>query len=403
MVRTLLSATLVVLYFSVPLEHALPEVEQYHEAVSPELVPISPAELSLVDEVTAAFEEVGKTVPLYDPNITLACKQLCRVLDCTDMDAVQAWEPRTIQFTLRKFGITDSFYFPVIARVEAPEDAQELLLDLVSNELQSLGVNRFGLALDLEDSRMFAAVFTRRLAQLGPFPRSVEPGSTHLLWGALSPGVRNPVLILAMPDDGTLQTSPRESKDLFWNQLYFPDEPGEYLVELLVSQDGPQVANLFPVYVGVEPPRFPVFKIYPGVEETADIAALEGQVMGLLNREREKRQLKKCVVSRQLTESARAYSKSMARAARLSHALPRHDDATPSYTENISLSTSVTAAHANLMASPSHRRNIISSDARYCGVGVATVDKGEAGTLLYITQRFCHQDPARQPRQNSTP
>ncbi len=252
MVRTLLSATLVVLYLSVPLEQPLPEVEQYHQAIAPETVPISAAELALVDEVTAAFVEVGNDAPLYDPNITLACAQLCRVLDCTDMDAVQAWEPQTIQFTLRKFGITDSFYFPVIARVEAPEEARNLLLDLVSNELKSLGVNRFGLALDLEDRRMFVAVFTRRLAQLGPFPRSVDPGSTHLLWGALSPGVRNPVLILAMPDDGTLQTSPRESSDLFWNQLYFPEEPGEYLVELLVSQDGPQVANLFPVYVGIE-------------------------------------------------------------------------------------------------------------------------------------------------------
>ena len=388
MVRSLISATLVVLYFSVPQEQLLPTVERYHDAVSIDEVPVSSQEMELMDAVTSAFVSTGKAPPQYDPNITLACKQLCRVLDCTDIDAVQAWEPQTIQFTLRAFGITDSFYFPVIARVEDPGEAEQLLVDLVSNELQSLGVNRFGLALDLEDRRMFAAVFTRRLVQLGPFPKQVEPGTTHLLWGGLAEGVRNPVFILAMPGDATLQTTPRVSKGLIWNQVYFPEEPGEYIVELLVQQDGPQVASLFPVYVGMTPPRYPVFKMYPGIEETSDPTEVETQVLALLNRERAKRQLPECTLNEKLARSSRAYSRTMARQGRLSHVLARGDDGLLEYTENISLSTSVHAAHANLMASPSHRHNIIDADARFCGVGVAAVDKGDSGTLLYITQRF---------------
>jgi hypothetical protein len=395
MVRSFISATLVVLYFSVPQDQLLPTVERYHDAVAIEEVPVTAEEVELMDAVTSAFETTGKTPPLYDPNITLACKQLCRVLDCTDMDAVQAWEPQTIQFTLRTFGITDSFYFPVIARVEAQGEAEELLLDLVSNELQSLGVNRFGLALDLEDRRMFAAVFTRRLIQLGPFPRQVEPGTTHLLWGGMSEGVSKPVFILSMPGDAILQTTPRISKGLIWNQVYFPDDPGEYLVELMVQQDGPQVASLFPVYVGMNPPRFPVFKLYPGIEETSDPVEAEAQVLALVNRERSKRQMPGCVANHKLSRSSRSYSTRMARQARLSHALTRYDDGLPDYTENISLSTSVHAAHANLMASPSHRRNIIDRDAKYCGIGVAAVDKGDSGTLLYITQRFSRKDPGR--------
>lgn len=395
MVRSLISATLVVLYFSVPQGELLPTVENYHDAVSIEDVPVSSEEVELMDSVTAAFVSTGRTAPLYDPNITLACKQLCRVLDCTDMDAVQAWEPQTIQFTLRTFGITDSFYFPIIARVEERGEAQELLVDLVSNELQSLGVNRFGLALDLEDRRMFAAVFTKRLIQLGPFPRQVEPGTTHLLWGGLAEGVSNPVFILAMPGDATLQTTPRISKGLIWNQVYFPDEPGEYLVELLVHHDGPQVASLFPVYVGITPPRFPVFKLYPGIDETSDPAEVEARVLALVNRERAKRQLPACILSQRLSLSSRLYSSTMASKGRLSHVLTRRDGDLPEYTENISLSTSVHAAHANLMASPSHRRNIIDADIKYCGVGVAAVDKGDSGTLLYITQRFSRLNPGR--------
>lgn len=395
MVRSLISATLVVLYFSVPQEQLLPTVWQYHDAVSIDDVHVTSQEMELMDAVTSAFNSTGKTPPRYDPNITLACKQLCRVLDCTDMDAVQAWEPQTIQFTLRTFGITDSFYFPVIARVEDPGEAEQLLLDLVSDELQSLGVNRFGLALDLEDRRMFAAVFTRRLVQLGPFPKQVEPGTTHLLWGGLAEGVSNPVFILAMPGDGTLQTTPRISKGLIWNQVYFPDEPGEYIVELLVHQDGPQVASLFPVYVGMNPPRYPIFKIYPGIEETSDPLEVEEQVLALVNRERANRKLPECESSQRLALSSRSYSRTMARSGRLSHVLPRPDEDLPDYTENISLSTSVHAAHANLMASPSHRRNIIDADVRFCGVGVAAVDKGDSGTLLYITQRFSRRRQAR--------
>ena len=395
MVRSFISATLVVLYFSVPQDQLLPTVERYHDSVAIEDVPVTAGEVELMDAVSNAFTASGRTPPQYDPNITLACKQLCRVLDCTDMDAVQAWEPQTIQFTLRTFGITDSFYFPVVARVEEQGEAADLLVDLVSNELQSLGVNRFGLALDLEDRRMFAAVFTRRLIQLGPFPRQVEPGTTHLLWGGLAKGVTNPVFILAMPGDATLQTTPRISKGLIWNQVYFPDEPGEYLVELLVQQDGPQVASLFPVYVGMNPPRFPIFKLYPGIEETSDPAEVEKQVLALVNRERANRQLPECHLSPKLALSSRAYRGTMARHARLSHVLSREDGDLPEYTENISLSTSVHAAHANLMASPSHRRNIIDAEVRYCGVGVVAVDKGDSGTLLYITQRFSRRNPAR--------
>jgi hypothetical protein len=394
MVRTLLGAALVLLFLSIPQERPLPTVERYHETVPLAKVGVTAAEQELADVVVDVFEKSGRTAPTFDPNIALACKQLCRVLDCTDMDAVQAWEPQTIQFTLRTFGITDAFYFPLIARVEQEGEARALLTDLVQNDLDALGVNRFGLALDLEDRRMFAAVFTRRLIQLGPFPRAVDPGSTHLLWGGLLDGAEQPTFILSMPDDATLQLAPRVSKGLLWNQVYFPEEPGEYLVELLVRHDGPQVASLFPVYVGIPAPRYPVFKIYPGVTVTDNPVAIEDQVLALVNREREKRQLQPCVQSPLLAHSSRRYSRTMARAGRLSHVLERHDDDLPPYTENISLSTSVHAAHANLMASPSHRRNIIDAEVGYCGVGVATVDKGDSGLLLYITQRFS-RDAAR--------
>lgn len=394
MLKGALCAALVVLVLAYPRERERLGVDRYHEAVAYSDIGLTAPEEELTDIVEAAFGDAGRTPPQFDPNIALACKRLCEVLDCTTIEGVQAWEPQTIQFTLRTFGITDAFYFPLIAKVEGPADAGELIIELIRDDLLAMKVNRYGLALDLGDRNMFAAIFTRRLVQLGPFPRHTEPGANHLLWGGMLQDSASPVFILATPDGGVLQQTPHESKGLLWNQVYFPDEPGEYLIELLVNSDGPQVASLFPVYVGVPVPPHPVFKLFPGIDESGDAEDLERQVLVLINRERKKRGVDPCRQDTRLSFSARAYSRVMAAAGRLTHVLPKRVlPASFEYGENISLSTSLHAAHANLMASPSHRRNILDSDIRHCGVGVVVQETGASTRLLYITQRFSRIAP----------
>ena len=363
-------------------------VHKYHETVEEFRTEITHEEQVLSRRVERAFTTAGVNAPVVDPNISAACRRLCKVLDCSQVQGSATFEPQTIQFTLRRFGVTDSFFFPVVAVVRGGDDAGALLEGMVVDSLASLGVNRYGLAMD-EETGMLAAVFTKRLAQLGPFPMAAEPGTTHLLWGGLEDGASNAVFILSTPDEALFQVVPKSSRGIFWTEVYFPEQSGQYLVEILVQSDGPQVAALFPVYVGVPIPERPVFKLYPGVAQDATVAEMERQAIYLMNKERKKRSLAPLRADHKMARSARGYSLTMAEAGRLSHAL----ETTPlaqrgDLQENISLSTTLAGAHANLMASPSHRLNILDDEANFCGVGIVESKLDNGATILYMTQRF---------------
>lgn len=387
MVRLAFALLTCLLLFWSPEDAGGPPVEKYHQELPAGQERLTKAEERLSRTVADAFARKGGTVPELDWNVVAACRRLCTVLDCSQMDSGNAWEPQTIQHTLRLFGITDAFYYPLIAQIGNDQDAHDLLAGLVDEHLYSMGLNRYGLALDSETG-MLAAVFTRRLAQMGPFPRSVEPGSTHLLWGGLIGSSHSPVFMLSTPDDSFIKTVPRSSKGIFWTEVYFPEDPGAYMLEVLVHVDGPQVASLFPVYVGQEAPLRPVFKMYPGIREDHDPGRLERLALTLINRERKKRELSLLKPDRRLARKGREHSQAMAQAGRLSHEVGQPDKATVAYTENISLSTTLTGAHSNLMGSPSHRRNILDDEARNCGVGIVEVKRDDGSRLLFMTQRF---------------
>ena len=363
-------------------------VQKYHETVEEFRNEITPEEQALSRRVERAFGNADVDAPVVDPNISAACRRLCKVLDCSQVQGSAAFEPQTIQFTLRRFGVTDSFFFPVVASVRGSADAGDLLEGMVNDSLAPLRVNRFGLALD-EETGMLAAVFTRRFAQLGPFPMTAEPGSTHLLWGGLEEGSSNAVFILSTPEEALFQVVPKASRGIFWTEVYFPEQAGRYLVEILVHSDGPQVASLFPVYVGVPMPERPIFKLYAGVDEGASVSELERQALILINKDRKNRGLTPLRADRIMARSARGYSRIMAEAGRLSHALEaRPRDSRGEHRENISLSTTLAGAHVNLMASPSHRRNILDDEAHFCGIGIVESELDNGARILYMTQRF---------------
>jgi uncharacterized protein YkwD len=363
--------------------------QSYHEAVPEQEAVLSEHEVQLTASVRAAFEKAGRPSPLLDANIIAACRRLCGVLDCSQLKHGAGAQAQTIQQTLRLFGVTDSFFFPIVARPGKRATAQRLLVDLVGSDLAGMGLNRFGLAWEPGDDGLLVAVFTRRLAQLGPVPMEVEPGTSVLLWGALLDGASTPQVLFSTPDEALIQREPNLLGGVFWTQLYLPDEPGVYTVEVSVRSDGPQVASLFPLYAGVPVPSRPVLKLYPDVDESGGVRDLERQVLKLVNRERARRDVPELAWSPALARLARAHSRSMAEQAVLSHLAGAQDEASDLvYTENIALSTSITSAHAGLMGVPSHRRNILDREAGTCGVGIVAVEREEGVRLLYITERF---------------
>ena len=55
--------------------------------------------------------------------------------------------------------------------------------------------------------------------------------------------------------------------------------------------------------------------------------------------------------------------------------------------ENIAMSVSITWAHDGLIASPSHRRNLLDPEVTHLGVGVASRDTGPI-RVVYVTQHL---------------
>lgn len=125
----------------------------------------------------------------------------------------------------------------------------------------------------------------------------------------------------------------------------------------------------------------------------ADVS-LEHTVLGLVNRERRAHGVSPLVSSNSLQAVARDHGRDLFARGVLSHLTrdgrsPRDrilDAGIPFRVagENVAYAADVQTAHSRLMASPGHRRNILSSTYRRVGIGV--LNAGRAG--LIIVQDF---------------
>ncbi len=375
--------------FSVSEERFDPAVKQYHESLTSAEAGTDGKDLLVLDKrITQRYVKAGETPPTLDSNLSGVSRRLCRVFDLDAADGALTSRSQLIQFSLRQFGVTDSFYFPVLAPADTQAEANRWVDLLVGKNVLDMGFNRFGAYWSKEDKTV-AMVFSRRLVQLSPFPMSVKPGTAHLLFGSLLGASRNPQLLISTPDGAFLQQTPKVSGDLFWIQVYLPEEPGEYMLEVLVEEEGPQVASLFPVYVGSDVPLRPVTRLFPGLNEDASVLELEKSLLGLINRARRHRGLTEVRLDPTLSVSARKHSEEMARQRRLVHAVAvPGESGGGNFRENVSISTSIATTHANLLASPSHRRNIMNSESRRCGVGIVARNLEDGTRILFVTERF---------------
>jgi len=362
-------------------------VSEYHS--DPDAPPVmSKKELLLCEAVDGLFVDTGEK-PLPDPAISIAARDLLGLLADShgqmEQPAINEWT----DFFLRRAGVTDALFYPLLIPLlddDSPFHVTGVLSDI---ELGAMRLNRYGLAHRPGDDGLVVLIFTRRMADIAPFPVKVEPGSSHLLWGTLLQDSRDPSLLLASDELGIVESRPSQKAGMFWTQIYFPDEPGEYLVELLVQADGPQVASLFPVFVGVAPHSRPVTRLLPGVDERASVEELERQALKLINAERKRRGVKELLHNPALASSAKSHSKAMASLSRLTHEpLPGEVRLKHHYKENVSISSTLASAHRNLMKSPSHRRTILDSELAYVGIGIVESGRTEDERIIYMTQRF---------------
>jgi len=138
---------------------------------------------------------------------------------------------------------------------------------------------------------------------------------------------------------------------------------------------------------------FVLFVPGPTWATDTEILTMERRMFELVNSERKARKLPMLEFDEELAVVARAHSKDMADNGFFDHESPTTGKsadrvyaagiAASATAENIAMNSSVADAHARLMASPGHRKNILSRE--YDRIGIGIVRKM---TTLYVTQNF---------------
>jgi uncharacterized protein YkwD len=130
------------------------------------------------------------------------------------------------------------------------------------------------------------------------------------------------------------------------------------------------------------------------VRSNANTAAMEKQILELVNGERVRRGLRPLVWDGRLCQAGRDHSRDMGRRNYFSHYSPNGSSVTERVIargadfrwlgENIAMDFSARSAHQNLMRSRGHRDNILKREYRRVGIGVSVSPRGE----LLVTQVF---------------
>jgi uncharacterized protein YkwD len=207
----------------------------------------------------------------------------------------------------------------------------------------------------------------------------------------------NPRVFITLPSGRVLRRSPKKRVlPLERFCVHLPRaEAGQYQIEIMLEGPwGPEVATLFPLFVGLAPPEHPVQKLYPPIAKEREV--IERRLLQLINTSRRHVGAPPLVLSPDLVLFAREHSQDMRQNGYFGHHSPRigtlaerlaaaHLKQYSDVTENLALCTDPQKAHDSLMNSPSHRRNMLNPRLTHVGVGV-TLDSSKE--LLYITQSF---------------
>ncbi len=112
----------------------------------------------------------------------------------------------------------------------------------------------------------------------------------------------------------------------------------------------------------------------------------ERTLHGLVNQAREKQGLGGLALSTALSKRAHRHSARMAESGRLFHSCltcRRSSGSTRAVAENVGVGDTLAKVHAALMASSSHRRNILSRSHKRVGIGIVSRGGRVWGTQLF--------------------
>ncbi|MCS7001369.1 MAG: CvpA family protein [Dehalococcoidia bacterium] len=176
------------------------------------------------------------------------------------------------------------------------------------------------------------------------------------------------------------------------------DSPTGAMVLPLVRRVEPHAADLIgriglPIPAGLSPTTTTEPIVIPAATRTTVDAVAESEMLALLNAERQRYGLRPLAIDANLQQVARAYSDALFRAGQLTHTLAgagtpgdRLRAAGVSFNvagENLAYAPTAPIAHQSLLASPSHRENILSARYTRVGIGVRIGPIGRVFTQVF--------------------
>ena len=245
----------------------------------------------------------------------------------------------------------------------------------------------------------WAGVVAERKLDLEPFPRSVPVGEAPVLSFRLAKGLADPEVVITSSRDRVSRRAAARNGDGYTADVQLGLDPGSQWIEVIaVGRQGPEVAAVFPVWVGEAPPH--VWE-GPGPRDESWIhepVQAEEVLVDLINDERHRHGLPLLVPDPRLAAVARAHSLDMAARGYFAHVSPEGAGLPDRLrvagihcrrsAENLSRSPSVAEAHSSLMRSPGHAANILSSEMDRVGVGVAFERDPAGRPVILVTEVF---------------
>lgn len=286
--------------------------------------------------------------------------------------------PEAVRQALRREGLADAILLP-FSSLGPDQRALAQTARRFAKRAQPRGMTHLGLAFAGPSAGRYAlvALLSRRLVTLAPLAKRPRPEPLTVRGRAL-PGVSMEVFLLGpCRDDLCLDRSvariPAERrKDLFSFDVPLDRGRGRYTVEILAERDrGPEIAALWTFDVGV--------RARPAQPTAAGAGNDPGALLDLIGRARNRRDLAPLARDPRLDRAAAKHARAVCRSMVAAHVLDGSDPPSRAraegvevpVAENVAIAPSVAAAHRNILASPSHRRNVFSPTAARIGLGVA--------------------------------
>jgi uncharacterized protein YkwD len=339
---------------------------------------------------------VGRPAPARDARLDEVCAALAPLLPD---DRHTPFE--LVEFALQHAGVIEPAPRLILANVTPAAEAVFTadLRQRLPSLLRRGRYRRFGVGVMRRGGqvRLIIAVQESFLSTR-PFPRVLELSKTRgfRIRGRIDPAFANAQAYVTRPDGTvrTLEVEPEVGGDVGID--FACAGFGRHQVEITGDDRlGATVLANFPVYCGADPPRravAPAGDDLP-VLETRDA---EKQLFNLLNADRLQHNLPPLVWHEGLARLARAHSRDMAEHEYVGHVSPRMGDAPRRVKqarleagflqENVARAYSAGEGHRGLMASPAHRRNVLSEQVNEVGIGVAFGREVAGRREIYFTE-----------------